>query len=63
MLCGQGMLITLAPIDHWCSYANFRSPEAIDDFIYITFKYDERELLYYDGEKITARWGSAVENY
>ncbi|HPI19410.1 MAG TPA: choice-of-anchor D domain-containing protein [Candidatus Kapabacteria bacterium] len=57
---GQGMLLTVAPIERWCSYANFKSPPAIDDFIYLTFRYADREKIYYDGEKITSLWGTAI---
>jgi hypothetical protein len=42
LLSGQGSCsLTVAPIERWCTYAYFRSPPGIDDFIYLTF----RELI------------------
>jgi len=58
---GQGMMLILAPIDRWCSYANFRAPDAIDDFVYITFVADDIDKIRFDGQKITALWGSSIK--
>lgn len=59
-LSGQGMLLTVAPIERWCTYANFRSPPGIDDFIYLTFREADREKIYYDGEKINSLWSTSI---
>ncbi len=58
---GQGMLIVLAPIDHWCSYASFRSPSDMDNFIYITFREKDRFKLKFDGTLISTKWGSTIK--
>lgn len=60
-MSGQGMMLILAPIDRWCSYANFRAPDAIDDFVYITFVADDINKIKFDGQKITSLWGSAIQ--
>ncbi|MDQ1265418.1 MAG: type sorting protein [Bacteroidota bacterium] len=57
---GQGMMLTLAPIEHWCTYATFKSPAGMDDFVYITFETDKLKNLRFDGTSFTALWGSAV---
>jgi hypothetical protein len=59
-LCGQGMLLVLAPIDHWCSYAQFKSPPATDDFVYVTFKEKDKNFLKFDGQSFMAIFGSVV---
>jgi hypothetical protein len=61
MRSGQGMLLVLAPIDHWCSYAIFRSPSDIDNFIYLTFRYADRDNLYFDGQKIVSTFGGGIK--
>jgi len=58
---GQGMLITLAPQDHWTSYATWRSPPSIDDFVYVTFRADEAKYLKYDGSTFQNSFGNAVK--
>jgi hypothetical protein len=60
-LNGQGMMLILAPIDRWCSYATFRSPTAIDDFVYITFHYAERDNIYFDNSSLSSRFGGAIK--
>lgn len=58
---GQGMLIVLAPQDHWTSYATWRSPAEIDNFIYVTFDAKYLQHLYIDGQKFVVRFGNAVK--
>ena len=58
---GQGMLIVLAPVDHWTSYATWRSPAQIDNFVYVTFKASHLKYLYMDGLKFTVRFGNAIK--
>ncbi|MBM2813759.1 MAG: Choice-of-anchor protein [Ignavibacteria bacterium] len=58
---GQGMLLTLAPIDHWCSYGSFKSPEGMDNFVYITFETDKLKDMKFDGNTFQSIWGSAVK--
>ncbi len=58
---GQGMLIVLAPVDHWTSYATWRSPDQIDDFVYVTFKADHLNYLYIDGIKFSVKFGNAIK--
>ncbi len=60
-LSGQGMLITLIPIPRWCSYENFYSPTNIDNFIYLTFRNEEKENIYFDGKKITTLWKNSIK--
>lgn len=59
-LCGQGMMLILAPADHWFGYANFRSPESMDNFLYITFKDRDRDSIFYDGTAVTQLWNSSI---
>lgn len=58
---GQGMLVVLAPVEQWTSYATWKSPEQIDNFIYVTFDADHRDHLYINGVKFTTRFGSAIK--
>ncbi|MFW5702234.1 MAG: IgGFc-binding protein, partial [Bacteroidota bacterium] len=58
---GQGMLITLAPIERWCTYAAFKSPEGIDNFFYMTFKDGTMDKIKFDGQSLLAKFGSAVK--
>ena len=59
---GQGMMFCLTPIEQWCSYASFRSPGAMDNFVYVTFKSDDTRKLYFDGQSFYAKFGMAVRN-
>ncbi len=56
---GQGMLIVLAPLERWTSYASFRSPYAIDNFVYITFRAEDAKHLKFDGKKFVAQFGNS----
>lgn len=56
---GQGMLVVLAPKERWTSYASFRSPYDIDNFVYVTFDFKDKDNLYFDGQKFTAVFGQA----
>lgn len=58
---GQGMMLILAPIERWCSYAAFKSPEAIDNFIYITFEEKYKDKIFFDGKSITSIWGTKMQ--
>ncbi len=57
---GQGMLLILAPIDHWCGYAQFRSPSGMDNFVYITFEENSLNHIRFDGQPLTARFGNSI---
>ena len=59
-LSGQGMLILLAPLSSWCSYANFRSPDGIDNFIYLTFRLDDFSKILFDDVPLNVQWGSSI---
>ncbi|HPO62055.1 MAG TPA: T9SS type A sorting domain-containing protein [Candidatus Kapabacteria bacterium] len=60
-LSGQGMLITLIPIPRWCSYENFYSPTNIDNFIYLTFREEDKDNIYFDEKKITSLWKNSIK--
>jgi hypothetical protein len=57
---GQGMMLVLAPVDHWYNYATFNSASAMDDFIYLTIKYSERNDIYFDGMPSANIFGAAI---
>lgn len=57
---GQGMLLILAPIDHWCGYAQFRSPQGMDNFVYITFEDKSLNHIRFDGQPLTAKFGNSI---
>ncbi len=57
---GQGMLLILAPIDRWCGYAQFRSPQGMDNFVYMTFEEHSLNHLRFDGQPLTAKFGNAI---
>ncbi|MCX7879489.1 MAG: choice-of-anchor D domain-containing protein [Ignavibacteria bacterium] len=59
---GQGMMLILAPFKQWTSYASFRSPQNIDNFVAITFRAKDLPYLKFDGKTFTARFGNAI-NY
>lgn len=59
---GQGMLIILAPLPQWTSYATFRSPQNIDNFVAITFRAKDLPYLKFDGKSFTQKFGNAI-NY
>ncbi|MGQ9819800.1 MAG: choice-of-anchor D domain-containing protein [Candidatus Kapaibacteriales bacterium] len=58
---GQGMLIILAPLSQWTSYATFRSPQNIDNFFAVTFKVKDLPYLSIDGQKFTTKFGNAIK--
>lgn len=58
---GQGMLITLTPINQWCSYSAFRIDPAMDNFIYLTFYTKDDENITFDGETLRKKFGSSIE--
>ncbi len=57
---GQGMMLVLAPKEHWTSYAQFRSPYGIDNFIYMTFKRGDQNHITFDGQPLTGKFGTAM---
>ncbi len=59
---GQGMLLTITPVNRWINYSFFKSPTAIDNFIYLTFKDEDKENIFYDGQPIDSLWGNAINN-
>lgn len=56
---GQGMMIALVPRERWISYAAFRSPQAIDNFVYITFNYSKVKNIYFDGKSFLSQFGNS----
>ena len=58
---GQGMLISLTPIDRWTSYATWRSPAQIDNFLYATFKREHINYIYLDGEKLSEKFADSIK--
>ncbi len=56
---GQGMMLVLAPQERWCSWAGFRSPQDIDNFVYLTFKAEDAKNLYFDGQSFIGRFGNS----
>lgn len=58
---GQGMLITLAPIDHWTSYACFKSPANIDNWVYLTFQAKYLNKFKFDGQSFVAKFGNSIK--
>jgi hypothetical protein len=59
---GQGMMIILAPLPQWTSYATFRSPQNIDNFVAVTFRAKDLPYLKFDGRKFTQVFGNSI-NY
>ncbi len=59
---GQGMMLILAPVPQWTSYATFRSPMGIDNFVAVTFRAKDLPYLYFDGQSFTKRFGNSI-NY
>lgn len=57
---GQGMMIILAPLPQWTSYATFRSPQNIDNFVAITFRAKDLPYLKFDGKSFTQKFGNAI---
>lgn len=59
--CGQGLLLTLTPIERWCSFASFRAPANMLNLIYLTFREADAEKIIYDGQSIASRFGNAIK--
>ncbi len=59
---GQGMMLILTPLNQWTSYATFRSPMNIDNFVAVTFRAKDLPYLYFDGKKFTQVFGNSI-NY
>lgn len=57
---GQGMMLILAPVPQWTSYATFRSPMGIDNFVAVTFRAKDLPYLYIDGQSFTQRFGNSI---
>ncbi len=57
---GQGMMIILAPLPQWTSYATFRSPQNIDNFVAITFRAKDLPYLKFDGKTFTQKFGNSI---
>lgn len=49
---GEGMLMTLTPMEQWGSYAVFRSIEEIDNFTLIVFKTNETDSIKFDKQPL-----------
>ncbi|HPI20951.1 MAG TPA: IgGFc-binding protein, partial [Candidatus Kapabacteria bacterium] len=58
---GQGMMFALSPIERWCSFASFRVPANMDNFLYLTFRTDDANKIVYDNQSITSRFGNAIK--
>lgn len=58
---GQGMMLILAPIEKWCSYATFKLISGMNgNFAYFTFKMADQDKLFFDEQKFSTRFGNAV---
>lgn len=57
---GEGMMMTLAPIERWCSSASFRSPPNMDNFIYLTFKTGDENKILFDKQTINSKFGNVI---
>ncbi|HYF02189.1 MAG TPA: T9SS type A sorting domain-containing protein [Patescibacteria group bacterium] len=49
---GEGMLMTLTPMEQWGSFAVFRSIEEIDNFTLIVFRSDQADSIKFDGQPL-----------
>jgi hypothetical protein len=58
---GQGILLTLIPMDHWSSYAVWRAPAEIDDFIYITFHKDHQNYIKIDQKPLIEKFSTQIK--
>ncbi len=58
---GQGMMFALSPIERWCSFASFRVPANMDNFLYLTFRTNDADKIVYDNQSITSRFGNAIK--
>ena len=56
---GQGMLLTLAPVEHWCQNAIFYSVPNMDNFFYITYLYQDYKKIKLDGQYLYNIYGAA----
>jgi hypothetical protein len=60
-LAGEGMMFTLTPLDHWCTFASWRNAEEIDAFFYVTFRAADLDSLKFDGEFFKLKFGSSIK--
>jgi hypothetical protein len=60
-LSGQGMMFSLIPPEHWCSFASFRNADGMDNFIYITFRAEYIDSLKFDGIFFKTKFGTAIK--
>jgi hypothetical protein len=56
---GQGMMLILAPIERWCTYATFRAPPKMNNYVYLTFRTDDRQKIKFDDQYIHITFGEA----
>ncbi|HPO63710.1 MAG TPA: T9SS type A sorting domain-containing protein [Candidatus Kapabacteria bacterium] len=59
-MTGEGMMITLAPVERWCSSASFRSQPNMDNFIYLTFKTGDDNKILFDNQTINSKFGTVI---
>lgn len=57
---GMCMLEYVPSTDRWTSSALFRSPEGMDNFVNIVFRYEDIGKIRYNGVKLTSIFGGSV---
>jgi hypothetical protein len=57
---GMPMMEYVPSIDRWANYGVFASPEGMDNFLNIVFKFDEIGKIKVDGRSLTSAFGGAV---
>lgn len=58
---GCGMMLVLAPIDHWTSYTTFKSADNLDNFCYVTFASADEPNLVFNGKSFRSFFGSSIK--
>jgi hypothetical protein len=56
---GQGMMLILAPTERWCTYATFRAPPKMNNYVYLTFRTEDRQKIKFDDQFIHITFGEA----
>lgn len=56
----QGMLLVLAPEERWTTYASFLTPDDLTNHIYLTFKTEDAQDIYFNDRRLSAV-GSVLE--
>ena len=56
---GQGMMLILAPQERWTTYATFRAPPKMNNYLYLTFKTEDRKKIKIDDQFIHITYGES----